>query len=123
MRGIASYKSNNIGSSSPEQLVLTLLEGALRRQASAVEALDDQDWQRATQLLAEVREIFGELLGALDDRVAPQLTTELRRIYGWALVQTSRAATERQPAQVVEVQRVVTVLHEAWAAVAAREVA
>jgi flagellar biosynthetic protein FliS len=114
MNAIARYKTNHVGGSSPEQLLLTLLEGAIRRQTGAVAAIEDRDWPAMHRQLDGVREILGELNAALDDSVAPEICGRLHRLYAWGIVETARAARERSAARVVHVRRTLEVLHQAW---------
>ena len=121
MNAIARYKTSNIETSSPEQLLLTLIEGAIRRQTGAIAAIEDSDWATMRQNLDAVREILGELNSALDDQVAPELCGRLHRLYAWSIVETGRACRERSAPRIVEVRRTLEVLHQAWSEVDQRE--
>ena len=60
------YKSNSIAVASPEQLLIMLVDGAVKYTKVARLALIKGDKERAHKELIRVQEIFGELIRTLD---------------------------------------------------------
>ena len=94
-RGIAEYKAVNLGSASREELVIMLYEAAVRYQIYARTALEKGAAEDARNHLRRVRDIFGELMVALDHTVAPELSSNLARLYSWLIAELGRVGLER----------------------------
>ncbi|MGL6108262.1 flagellar export chaperone FliS [Romboutsia sp.] len=61
-----TYKQNSVNTSSKEQLLLMLVDGAVKYTKIARLAIEKKDVQRAHQELVRVQDIFSELMVALD---------------------------------------------------------
>ena len=79
MRGIASYKSVAMESSDQRKLVVMCFEALIRRQEQAKQDLEDQKFVDANEHLRVSREIYCELLLALDEEPSPDLTANRAR--------------------------------------------
>jgi len=116
MRGIAAYKQTRIQTASPATLVMMLFQEAVHRLTRAIQTLDDgENWRRD---LIHVREIYLELLNALDFSVSPELCNNLARLYRWCVDELVAAGREPAEARIRGVLRVTTTLLEGWESVA-----
>lgn len=60
------YKNNSVNYSSKEQLLLMLLDGAVRFSKVARQAIADKDVKRAHEFIIKTQNIFYELIATLD---------------------------------------------------------
>ena len=107
---ILTYR-NNV---SNEQLLLLLLERAMRDEAAAIQAIAENDRPRWIGEIVHARSIYLELLSALDHSVAPEVTQNLRRTYTWALHQLSEACRTGESVTVQRVLEATASLYEGW---------
>lgn len=114
MTTVHAYRSTQVLTAPPEQLIVLLLERAVREQNEAIEAMERGARQAWIAHLNHCRSIFLELQIALDHTVAPGLTAQLHALYGGAMRKIGEASRTGN----VEVMRSLLVatetLHEAW---------
>lgn len=113
-RGIAEYKAVNLGSASKEELVIMLYEAAVRYQTYARTALEKGASADARNHLRRVRDIFGELMVALDHTVSPELSSNLARLYTWLIAELGRAGLERSVTRLDDTLAVTQNLLDGW---------
>lgn len=116
MRGIASYKNVALESSDQRQLVVMCFEALIRRQEQAREQLAAGKFVAANEDLRVAREIFCELLLALDEDPAPELTGSLAQLYDFCIRELVRAGAEHEPTAIDGSLRVTRILHEGFKA-------
>lgn len=66
--GYNVYKSNSVNYSSKEQLLLMLVDGAVKFTKIGRQAILDKDMQKAHNSLVRVQDIFVELMSTLDQK-------------------------------------------------------
>ncbi|ABR36402.1 flagellar export chaperone FliS [Clostridium beijerinckii] len=71
------YKNNSVNYASKEQLLLMLVEGAVKFAKIARQAILDKDIKRANSSLIRVQDIFTELMVSLDTTQAGWTSTLL----------------------------------------------
>lgn len=113
-RGIAEYQAVNLGSAPKEELVIMLYEAAVRYQIYARTAFQRGQDADARNHLRRVRDIFGELMIALDHAVAPELSGNLSRLYTWLIAEIGRAGMERSTARLDDTLAVTQNLLDGW---------
>lgn len=74
------YKSNSVMIASKEQLLIMLVDGAVKYTKIARQALEDKDMEKAHKELIRVQSIFGELMKNLDPKDG-EFANELLIIY------------------------------------------
>jgi flagellar protein FliS len=117
MKGIGAYRAAR-KQASPEQLVLLLYREALSRLEGLADApSDDGRWVSDTH---HVRAILLELSDALDPEAAPELCAQLHALYAFCMAELVTAGTERDPARLEPVKKVVRDLHDGWEEVVKR---
>lgn len=114
MRAIASYRTNKVETASKAQIVLMLFQEAVRRMDLAITGIESGDSLSWRPHLHHTREIFLELRAALDDKVAPDLCSTLRRLYIWCNDELIAAGREASTQRLKNVIRVTTSLIEGW---------
>jgi len=113
MRGIAAY-NRTITNAPNEQILLMLLEQAIRNQQRAMEAMEEGNRSVWASELHNCRAIFLELIGAIDTEMAPEISRNLQQTYGWCLHHLQEATKTGNADTVRSVLRVTEILHNTW---------
>ena len=74
------YKNNSVNYASKEQLLLMLVDGAVRFSKIAREALAEKDIKKSHENLVKVQDIFTELMVSLDQN-AGEWAKQMYRVY------------------------------------------
>ena len=114
MQGIRQYQSTALHTAPRETVLLLLLEAAIEHEDAAIEALQEGDATGAREHLAFTRNVFSELMMALDHELAPELSARLHRLYLWCLRDLARAGSSRDPALIEGVRKVTQSLLDTW---------
>ncbi len=115
-----TYRANAVLTASPGQLVLMLYDGALKALALAIDAFSRQrDDPRSievinTQLL-KAQAIIHELQGGLNFEVGGEFAQTMNRLYEYHNRRLFEANLRKTVEPVVEVEKLVRELREAWA--------
>lgn len=78
--GYNVYKNNSVNYASKEQLLLMLVEGAVKFCKIARQAIVDKDVKKAHDALVRTQDIFSELIVSLDTTVG-EWAVQLSRVY------------------------------------------
>lgn len=114
MHAIRQYQDQAVRTSSNAQVLLLLLERAIRDQEVAVEAIGLGDRKAWIEAIHHATAIFIELNDALDAESAPELVANLRGIYTWCITQLQEAQRTGDLTVVQGVHRVTCSLHATW---------
>jgi flagellar protein FliS len=115
-----TYRSNAVLTASPGQLVLMLYDGALKALALAREgfAQPEDDFRRIetinTQLL-KAQSILAELQSGLNFDAGGEFARTMDRLYSYHNRRLFEANLRKQVEPVIEVERLVRELRDAWA--------
>lgn len=110
MRGIAQYKKSRVESASQQQILVLLVRTAVQKLYEVEDVLDQPS--ELTPRLHHVRAIFLELRQALDHELAPELCSNLSRVYGWIIRETLSVPSE--PERLEPLVQVVESLLVSW---------
>lgn len=112
-QALATYRSTQVTSASPETLILMLYRGALKQVRSGLKALEAGQVQEASDGLVKAQDIIVELRTSLNPQ-AGDLTTNLASLYEYVhdRLLVANIRKEAPPAQ--EALRVLEGLTEAW---------
>lgn len=115
-----TYRSNAILTASPGQLVLMLYDGALKSLALAQEAFKqpDSDFRRIeliNQHLLKAQAIITELQAGLNMDAGGDFAKTMHRLYDYHNRRLLEANLRKQIEPVVEVERLLRELRDAWA--------
>jgi flagellar secretion chaperone FliS len=113
------YKRTAITSATPGQLVLMLLDGALRFTGQAIEGLDNPDYIRSHEIshnnIVRAQAILVELKGTLNFEKGGQISVVLDRIYDYLLAQLQEANTNKSKEPLLNVIRFTGEIRTTWA--------
>lgn len=121
-----TYRANAILTASPGQLVLMLYDGALKAITLAREAFDlPADEPRRietinTQLL-KAQTILSELQSGLNMEAGGEFARTMHRLYDYHNRRLLEANIRKQVEPVIEVERLVRELRDAWAQMLAQQ--
>jgi flagellar protein FliS len=117
-RGLATYRTTEVQSRTPLELVTMLYDGALRFLAAARDAIARRDIPARRDALNRTLAIISELQSTLNMEAGGEVAAELDRLYEYANVRLLDAAMRNDPKAVEEVQRIFEILREGWATIA-----
>lgn len=80
--GYNAYKNNSVNYASKEQLLLMLLDGAVKFSKIGRQAIVDKDIKRAHDSITRTQDIFTELRVSLDQNVG-EWAVQMFNIYGF----------------------------------------
>ena len=107
------YQEANLETASRGKLLLMLYDGAIRFLTQALAAMEAKKYQDAHNYIIKAEEIITELMSCLKMDVG-EISKNLFRLYeymNWRLMQGN---IKRDPAMIMEVQRHLRDLREAW---------
>jgi len=115
-----TYRANSVLTASPGQLVLMLYDGALRSLALAREAFgrapgDVGRLAVINQHLLKAQAILNELQGTLNFDAGGDFARQMDGLYGYYHRRLVEANLRKQVEPVVEVERLLTEIRNAWA--------
>jgi flagellar protein FliS len=120
-----AYRSAAVMTASPAQLVLMLFDGALKSLDFAQEAFKrpSHDWQRFEAInrhLMKAQSILAELQGGLDMETGGEFAETMHRLYNYHMRRLFEANIRKKVEPVIEVERLIREVRDAWAEVLAR---
>lgn len=120
--GADRYRTVQVTTCSPGQLLVMLYDGVFRFLREAMVAIDAGDRGRSAERLTRSHAILAELVGGLDAKIAPELCENLEAVYLFCMGKLVEANLHQDKARVEEVLRVLSPLRDAWTtAVAGQE--
>jgi flagellar protein FliS len=113
-----AYVDNGVVGSDPLQLVVAMYETAILRTREARMCLESGDvWGRARAISKAVN-ILTELISSLNPEVSGAIGPNLDRLYHYMQRKLQEAHVTKKPEPLVEVEKLLTQLLEAWYKVA-----
>ena len=115
-----TYRANAVLTASPGQLVLMLYDGALKALAIAQAAFErpEDDFRRfeiINEQILKAQAIINELQSGLNFEVGGEFARTMHRLYDYHNRRLLEANLRKQVAPVVEVERLLRGLRDAWA--------
>lgn len=115
-----TYRANSVLTASPGQLVLMLYDGALKAMALARDGFarpedDPRRFAIINEHLQKAQAIIGELQGGLNLEAGGEFAQTMHRLYEYHGRRLFEANLRKDEGPVVEVERLVRELREAWA--------
>jgi flagellar protein FliS len=115
-----TYQTQSVLTASPGQLVLMLYDGALRFLALAHAALETsvRDPRRIETIntnILKAQNIVSELQGGLNREAGGQLAATLDQLYDYFNRRLREGNIRKDPAPIIEVERLLKELRDAWA--------
>lgn len=109
-----AYENVNAQTASPTQILLRLYEGAIRFTRQAQQAIRDNKPAEKGILISKTMAILDEFIAALDHQQAPELCSQLERLYLFMIDQLAQANMKMDPEPLDLVLHHLTTLQEAW---------
>jgi flagellar protein FliS len=115
-----AYRNTAVLTASPGQLVLMLFDGALKSMAIAREAFarPPNDFKRLETInkhLLKAQSILAELQGSVDMEKGGDFAQTMHKLYSYHMRRLFEANMRKQVEPLVEVQRLVSEIRDAWA--------
>jgi flagellar protein FliS len=114
-----TYRTNAVLTASPGQLVLMLYDGALKAMALAREAFNTPDdfkrFETINTQLLKAQAILSELQNGLNLEAGGEFARTMHRLYDYHNRRLLEANMRKQVEPVIEVERLVRELRDAWA--------
>ncbi|MBN2210466.1 MAG: flagellar export chaperone FliS [Sedimentisphaerales bacterium] len=108
------YLQTKVLTASPEQLQLMLYDGAIRFCEQARAAIEAKKIEESFTLLTKAEKIMLELIHGLRDEVAPEICTNMRRLYLFCYERLVQANVKKTIPMVDEALRVLREIRETW---------
>lgn len=121
-----TYRANAVLTASPGQLVLMLYDAALKSLALARDAFDrpEEDFRRIEVInthLIKAQAIINELASGLNYEAGGEVARQLQRLYDYHLNRLFEANLRKNVEPVIEVERLLRELRDAWAEMLANQ--
>ncbi|WP_017211309.1 flagellar export chaperone FliS [Clostridium beijerinckii] len=111
--GYNVYKNNSVNYASKEQLLLMLVEGAVRFAKISRQAILDNDLKKAHDALIRTQDIFTELMVSLDTTVG-DWAVQLFRVYAFIKERLVEANLKKDIEIIDEIIPLIEDINETW---------
>lgn len=108
-----AYKNNSVNYASKEQLLLMLVDGAVRFSKVAKEALENKDTKKSHESLVRVQDIFTELMVTLD-RNAGDWAAQLYEVYDFIKTRLFEINLKKDAKMMEELMPVIESVRDTW---------
>lgn len=112
-QGYNIYKNNSVNYASKDQLLLMLVDGAVRFAKVARQAIIDKDVKKAHYNLMKTQDIFTELIVSLDTKKA-SWTKQLLQIYTFIKKKLAQANMSKELKDIDEVMPLIEEVRDMW---------
>ena len=109
------YKQNQITTASPGQVLVALYDGAIRYSLVAREAILSKNLAVKGENIGRAMSIVGELKSTLEHSRAPELCSNLERLYNYFIDRLHEAGVKLQVEPLDEVVKHLQDLRNTWA--------
>jgi flagellar protein FliS len=111
----ARYKSVQVQTCSPGQLVVMLFDGAMRFTREAEAAMKAKDRARAGERISKAHAVIEELAATLDAEAAPEVAENLGALYFFCMRELVRANLTQDPALLADIVEIIRPIREGFA--------
>lgn len=108
------YKNNSINYSSKEQLLLMLLDGAVRFSKIARQAVLEKDTKKAHEFLIKTQNIFYELIITLDMSKAGDWGKNMVSVYEFIIKRLTDANMKKDASIIEEIIPLIESIKDTW---------
>lgn len=115
---VSQYRSNQVQTASPAQVIVQFYEGALRFIRQAEQHIAARNYAGKGERLSRAHAVIAELRANLDHTRAPELCAELDRLYVYVLDCITEANMKTDAAPLANACKVLEQLRSAWAQIA-----
>jgi len=122
-RKFQAYQDTRMLTAQPGTLARIALEESLKATRTAIVELNTGNANRRSRAITRAMNLLTEFVAMLNDRSAPELCLNLRRVCDYAQRRLMEAHFKRSEAMMTEVIRLLQPIAEAWATVERRSAA
>ena len=108
------YREIHLVSSTPEETVLMLYDGAIRFLKDAAKEIAEKNITAKIRLLEKVERILDYLQSCLDMEKGGEIAENLHRLYDYMLVRLTEANLYNDPAKIEEIATLLGTVREGW---------
>ena len=109
-----TYKNNSVNFASKDQLLLMLVDGAVKFSKIARQAMEDKDILKAHENLIKTQDIFYELMATLDVNQGGQWAHQLMSIYEFIVIRLGEANIKKDTKIMDEVIPLIEDIRDTW---------
>lgn len=110
----SAYKNNSVNYASKEQLLLMLVDGAVKYAKIGRQAIEDKDMQKAHNNITRTEDIFYELIITLDVSKAGEWGQKLKEIYEFIVKRLGEANLKKDIGIMDEVIPLIEDIRDTW---------
>jgi flagellar protein FliS len=113
-RGIQRYKSVQVKTSSPGDLLVMLFDGCFRFLNEAVVAMEEKDRARSGERLDRAYAILSEFVSTLKPDIWPELCENLEGVYVFCMGHIVKANIEQDPKLIRDILQILEPLRDGF---------
>lgn len=110
----SAYKNNSVNFASKEQLLLMILDGAVKFSKIARQGIEDKDVKKAHENIVKTQNIFYELMVTLDVDKGGEWAQNLMKIYDFIVTRLTQANIKKDKAIMDEVIPLIEEVRDTW---------
>ncbi len=111
------YKKSSVETATPEKLLLMLFDGAIKFANQGIEAINNNNIEKANNSLLKVQDIFNELMITLDLDKGGELARNLLELYSFYQGEVIKANISKDTARLQPVIEFLHLYRSTWAEV------
>lgn len=120
MNGYDRYLETAVETASPARLIVMLYDGAIRFINSAIDAIQNKQYERQNHYFQRAQKILAELISSLDFSKGGEVAENLFRLYTYMYNQLVEANLQDSIERAEHVVNLLSELREAWDTVASQ---
>ena len=109
-----TYKSNSVNFASKDQLLLMLVDGALKFSKIGRQAITDKDVKRAHENIVKTQNIFYELMATMDVSKGGQWVESLMQVYEFIVRRLAEANIKKSVEIMNEIIPLIEDVRDTW---------
>ena len=118
MKGIETYRQTAVTTQSKGRLIVMLYDSAIKFLKKAVEEIENKNYEAKGEYINKAKDIINELNVVLDVDAAPEMATNLRKLYLFMRKHLNEANVKCDSQGVREVIKLLEELNSGWKAIA-----
>ncbi|MBU5314803.1 flagellar export chaperone FliS [Clostridium bornimense] len=112
--GYNAYKNNSVNYASKNQLLLMLVDGAVKFSKLALKGIEENNISLAHENLIKTQNIFNELIVTLDVEAGGEWARNLRNVYGFIVESLVKANMTKSKEEMEKVLALVIDVRNLW---------
>ena len=113
-KGLGRYQDMKVQTASPAQIMIMLYDGAIRFSLQAKKKIEERDFEGKGVFISKTQAIIDELMNSLDFTIAPDLCTNLQKLYIYINERLTHANIQLDPEAMDEVIQLLNTLRDGW---------